>query len=482
MKKDLDPILWYAEALSIKEFISEDIDALYSKNKLQMYSLGKSSERYDCSLCRRLPLKRQARFKRLICIMEYMDALPEGKEKELLSKSFFNMFKKAYKTEHSLVSNYKKANQKLDYTRILRFILDKDPTTEMLLSQVSAVLFFVLHYYGNEKVYSKFNDLLDTYIMRADNIPKFPKLCDLSTEEKEKVRKISSKLDKSLIYDLYHTAIHKNSINSSVDWLYDSASLCYLTLHEETPVDKKDVEDILISYSVFEPKLANGEIMDINDYMVFASHLKLMMKSYNSAVNLYHKTNQETLFDELKIKEEKLHQISESLQEKEYKLEQLKQEMVKTVSSISEECETLKLQNKKLLIEIEQLKKGKSELDALREFMFSQQTEDEQDLLNVETDSSCLSEINAIVIGGHPNWQNKMKELLPTNWTFISGDKRKIDKKLLEKDLIIFNTNYLNHPLYYFVMDNIENRKICYVTKVDCNACLNEIIKATEKM
>ena len=34
MKKELDPNLWYAEALSIKEFISEDIDALYSKNTI----------------------------------------------------------------------------------------------------------------------------------------------------------------------------------------------------------------------------------------------------------------------------------------------------------------------------------------------------------------------------------------------------------------------------------------------------------------
>lgn len=482
MERKINLVLYYAESLSIKEFISEDIDALYSKNKLQMYSLGKSSEYYDCSVCRGLPLERQVRFKRLICIMTYMDALPDDEEKALLSKAFFGIFKKAYKAEHNIVSNHKKMNQKLDCKKIFKSILDKDPTTEMFIAQVSAILFFLLYYYSNEEVADELNEILDIYATREDSISKFPKLCDLNTEEKEKIKKISSKLDKNLLYSLYHTAIHENSINSSLDWLYDSSKLCYLPLHEEIPIDKNDVDDILISYSVFEPKLANGEIMDINDYMVFASHLKLLMKSYNSSIELYHKTNQETLFDELRIKEEKLHQISESLQEKEYKLDQLKQEMIKTVSHISEECETLKSQNKKMLIEIEQLKKGKSELDALREFMFSQQTEDEQDWLNVETDSSCLEKISGIVIGGHPNWQNKMKELLPDSWTFISGEKRKFDKKLLEKDIIIFNTNFLNHPLYYFVMDNMENKKICYVNKSDCNACLNEIIKATEKM
>ena len=149
MEKEIDLILWYAEALSIKEFISEDIDALYSKNKLQMYSLGKLSKYYDCSICKGLPLERQVRFKRLICIMTYIQALPDNKEKELLSKSLFNMFKKAYKAEHNLILNYKKSNQKLDYVKVLKVILDKDPTTEMFLSQVSAVSFFLRQLRGS---------------------------------------------------------------------------------------------------------------------------------------------------------------------------------------------------------------------------------------------------------------------------------------------------------------------------------------------
>ena len=83
-------------------------------------------------------------------------------------------------------------------------------------------------------------------------------------------------------------------------------------------------------------------------------------------------------------------------------------------------------------------------------------------------------------MGGHSQWQNKMKEYLP-NCRFISPDMLNFDINILSNvDIVFIYTNYLNHGMYYKVIDIIREReiKLEYLkSNINMEIVLNQIIK-----
>ena len=72
-----------------------------------------------------------------------------------------------------------------------------------------------------------------------------------------------------------------------------------------------------------------------------------------------------------------------------------------------------------------------------------------------------IAEKKIVIIGGHINWQNKLKELFP-NWKFISVNAYKtVDGAMLEnKDKVYFYTDYISHVSYYKFIAAVRERKI----------------------
>ena len=94
---------------------------------------------------------------------------------------------------------------------------------------------------------------------------------------------------------------------------------------------------------------------------------------------------------------------------------------------------------------------------------------------NSETDYKYLNEINGLVVGGNLNWQKKMKEKLP-QWKYIDASVRTFDKSLFNTNMVVLNTNSMNHSLFYFVMDNVsKNIKIHFVSKTNIEECISDI-------
>ena len=61
-----------------------------------------------------------------------------------------------------------------------------------------------------------------------------------------------------------------------------------------------------------------------------------------------------------------------------------------------------------------------------------------------------------IIIGGHDIWQGKIKALFP-NFLFVSMQNLNFDTTLLKNaDLIILNTLYCSHSLFYRIKNNIN--------------------------
>lgn len=131
----------------------------------------------------------------------------------------------------------------------------------------------------------------------------------------------------------------------------------------------------------------------------------------------------------------------------------------------------------KLTVELETERLKNNELNSLREFMFCLDAEIEYKEIDIEYER--LKGIKAAILGGHERWQAKMKQTLP-ECIFIHTDMLNFDLNILNNvnDIFIY-VNYLNHAMYYKVMDYIKgkNKNIYYLNQQNEKFVLMEIQK-----
>ncbi len=94
-----------------------------------------------------------------------------------------------------------------------------------------------------------------------------------------------------------------------------------------------------------------------------------------------------------------------------------------------------------------------------------------------EEDLRELKAIKAILVGGHVNFFNKIRRLLPA-WEFYSPDETSVDEsKIIRADLVVFFTAYVSHQITEKALKICRQRNIpiCYATRVNPPSFLKEI-------
>jgi len=68
-----------------------------------------------------------------------------------------------------------------------------------------------------------------------------------------------------------------------------------------------------------------------------------------------------------------------------------------------------------------------------------------------------------VVVGGHTNWVNKLKELLP-HFSYIDLDRINIDYSFIDNtDGIFYHAYYNNHGLYRKLLKEIDDTPLHYL-------------------
>lgn len=166
--------------------------------------------------------------------------------------------------------------------------------------------------------------------------------------------------------------------------------------------------------------------------------------------------------------------------EKQWELEQKRLNREK--KQLEETILKQELQIAKLTKTLEE-KEGKiqqnaQELSNLRTYVYLMSKEEDEEVLPKQTEEETIAWKNrrVVVVGGHVNWQNKLKELFP-KWHFVAAGQNCWDGEVIKgKDFIICNTEILNHACYYKVIaQKSKAQQLLYVHSNNIQRFLMEL-------
>lgn len=222
---------------------------------------------------------------------------------------------------------------------------------------------------------------------------------------------------------------------------------------------------ILIDYlAVRDMKIEDLDKSTLLEWLYTMIAIKRFAISYNEAANFFFNNFQEGLNKKLQKERDKV----KGLELKNTSIQKENEELL-------EQKRLLEVENKRLKEEIEKLQKDKMELTSLREFAFSLSEENEH--ISNELSEDTIKHINSlkgVIIGGKDSWISKMKEKL-SDWNFVSVDSINFDKNILKGKIILINTNYISHAMYYKVVENCK--KVNFINSRNVDLALLEINK-----
>lgn len=462
---ELNLIPFLAEALSYNKNIYKDIDALYVTNKFIFYENAVKSEFYNCNIANERSLIEDEYFKKSVGLLETCIKNND----EYLNNDICRLFEKGFKTTFNYFKNKTKADFN-EYGEFLKNSFDSMSDDEINANICSAIFFSTFM----DEV-DNIDGVLELLLLRLQHYNGNNRFSykNATKEIKSEVRKLKSLLDENIAKYVFST---DPDYESAYSFLYDSENISQISLFQELKFNENDMNEILMSY--WCGKKQYGLRMRLNDYVIPAIHIKCMLKAYKKVKEMYFANNKETMYLELKIKENKIKDIQLLLDKTKEKTKQLINKNKTDSKELIKENDSLKKEVQKLQQELQKREDNTKEVIALRDFIFSMSYSENHSFIDdVECNIESIKNKNVTIIGGHPKLQQKLKELFP-DWKYISIDINILDEAIIyNSDFVIFNINYLSHKLYYKIINIITNTeiKIGYIENRNIDIICKEI-------
>lgn len=218
------------------------------------------------------------------------------------------------------------------------------------------------------------------------------------------------------------------------------------------------IEDIM---EVFQEKLLDTTINAIRKYAI-------PINANDAEVNDV-KTNDDVpsaeLIEEIKQLKEKNHNLKAIMAEKDERFAAVDSRLKGSISQINE------------------LEKKNRELEKLLyQALFNKNTEQTTELS--EFAKKRLYESVGVIVGGHSTPTTKLLQYMP-RWTVIENDNlvRNNWAAFKNAELVVVQTNYMPHGIYYQAMDMIEDKsKLIFTFNNNVDLILNKIIEKLDEL
>ena len=119
----------------------------------------------------------------------------------------------------------------------------------------------------------------------------------------------------------------------------------------------------------------------------------------------------------------------------------------------------------------QELPRSQAEIEELQKLFFSKEKPE------VIIEPVDLSQFKGIIIGGHENWHNRMKQILPDSWRFIHPDDSIDTQVIIGADIVFFYGNYLSHAVFTKIYPEAKknNIPVGYLKRINSQDCLDDI-------
>lgn len=259
--------------------------------------------------------------------------------------------------------------------------------------------------------------------------------------------------------------------------VFDVDKMMFTSITENLKIKKREIDEIIAVYYLASPDNEKEDISSLAQFFIPAMIIKGMVKSYQELKQYYFQNSKETTYSDMEILESENKTLIAENSKLKSEVNRLKSEYKRDIEAdnvaLKREIETLKDQ-------LEESRQMESELYALREAVFDMDYEfDEDEIADVD-----IPEVNAIIVGGHENWHNKLRDELPDTFKYLEGFNERFDIGLLDNvDYVLFFTGYMNHSVYYKAIDYCRKHgvNVGYLKSIAVEYSKQEIEKIVRK-
>jgi hypothetical protein len=215
-----------------------------------------------------------------------------------------------------------------------------------------------------------------------------------------------------------------------------------------------------------------------------------LLEKYKSQTPLtFSKENEEVVFEINKLNTQ-INNKDEEIKMLKLKIAEMENSNKLRLNDVLNELDTEISKNDKLKKELKIAKSNEKEFNALKELVYRNSISEneiaisiEEDVLTIEDKANYLDSKKIMVLGGHPNWVNKLKRRLPNaRYIDVEGYASQKFTRLDKYDLLVVCTNYIDHGLIYKLgeaIKDIKSKKVVMVNNVNTDTVLDEIYSAT---
>lgn len=476
---DLTPFL--CEAFSSNPKIYKAIEEIYLQNRLAYYRLAKESSWYTHEILTCQSIEKEIVMKRALGI------LLEGDTEKILL-----IIKKGWKSIYNQIKNQQeiKASEIL-YQMIPKTKTGQDRITNDELNSYAMVIIILAVLLGKDldeedEAHLIFINSCYKRLQWADEGEYRFSLKSLTKEDKRKVRELKNEIYTDAGINRYWITHAESSyeemkrFSTGLAYLFDTEGLTS-SIIEDQVMSEKDIEEILAAYYVSFPDRNQA---DGAKFLAAGHIIKALLKAYKQLKEQYFKTNKENLYLEIDTYQQEAKEARLELKKQEWVINQKNQEIANLQKQVKAEygraVSEFRDQIKEKEIEIsnlrQELARSQAEVEELKKIAFSQEEPGEV------TEPVDLSEFKGVIVGGHENWHNRMKEILPDSWRFVHPDDNINTQIIVGADIVFFYVNYLSHAVFkkIFFEAKKNNIPVGYLKRINCQECFQDMQKGVK--
>lgn len=180
--------------------------------------------------------------------------------------------------------------------------------------------------------------------------------------------------------------------------------------------------------------------------------------------------------------DQKIDELSSKYENAKQEISKLKQQECDNKALLAE-ISALKKELKKVSMELNDQKKDQKELISLRNYFYESENPQYNHELTEEDVREMAAFLNSnvrgIIIGGHPNFLNKIQDYLPA-WKKYLPEKRVPTNSIMNADLVVFFTDHIDHASYVGAIADIRRSdcNILYLHNINMDYAIRQIYQS----